>query len=63
MADPMVLSTWVKLVSWHLVTAPGRTRCGRNTGYRKVADDLPLGERSCETCLRLAAHDAEKAAA
>ena len=52
---------WVKIRSWHLV-ARGRTRCGRVFMIPSpTADDLPLGERSCETCLRLMAWDQEKA--
>ena len=54
---------WVKLRSWH-VLANGMTRCGRVFVVPSpTADDLPMGERSCETCLRLTAHDAEKAGA
>lgn len=40
--------------SWHLVVfeASGRTRCGRYATTERV-DDLPLADKSCETCLRL----------
>lgn len=49
------------------------TRCGRSAvvvgtlpggpfEVHATAEDLPLGDRSCESCLRLAAHDAENAA-
>jgi hypothetical protein len=48
-----------------------RTRCGRRVAVQgtitsggvgelvlhPTAPELPLGDRSCETCLRLAAHD------
>jgi hypothetical protein len=50
-----------------------RTRCGRRvavqgtitsgpggpTEVRATADELPLGDKSCETCLRLRAKDVE----
>jgi hypothetical protein len=62
---------WVKFrddlrLSWHVAPpaiAPWiRTRCGRWAGESPLtADDLPLGAKSCETCLRLVAHDAERA--
>jgi hypothetical protein len=52
---------WVWLKSWHLVVA-GRTRCGRLYAIPSpTVDDLPLGERSCETCLRLHERDQERA--
>ena len=64
--------TYVRLKSWHVVgqtLALGVvvTRCGRSArvlGHlppggevSPTADHLPLGDRSCETCLRLTAHD------
>lgn len=52
---------WIKLESWHIVTASG-TRCGLEVDPEEVhgySEDLPLGEKSCETCLRLRAHDDE----
>ena len=65
---------WIKLrdaprLSWHIATGRGVTterifvRCGREIVYYPCpsAYDLPMGERSCETCLRLTEHDAEKA--
>jgi hypothetical protein len=52
---------WVKIKSWHLV-ANGRTRCGRLYVIPSpTVDDLPLGERSCESCARLLIHDQENA--
>jgi len=53
---------WVKHLSWHVVSVMGRTRCGRLwTDTDPRSDDLPLGEKSCETCARLILHDAERA--
>ncbi len=65
----MDTTRWVKLhagprLSWH-IAVPGwervhPTRCGlRARDGAPTADDLPLGERSCETCLRLVARDAK----
>jgi hypothetical protein len=65
---------WVKirdvlLLSWHAVVAVNGTRCGRKAEgsiedvLSRTVTDLPLGEKSCETCLRLVAHDQEKAGA
>jgi hypothetical protein len=52
---------WVKIKSWHLV-ANGRTRCGRLYAIPSpTVDDLPLDERSCESCLRLHERDEERA--
>lgn len=58
---------WVKLrnipgLSWHIVGKGGFTRCGRTflVGV-PTALDLPMGEKSCKTCLRLTEHDHEKA--
>jgi hypothetical protein len=54
---------WVKIRSWHSIRTWTRTgailtRCGRLVGPgQAIADGLPLDERSCETCLRLTAHD------
>jgi hypothetical protein len=60
------MTRFVKLRSWHIrdESRPATTLCGRPhagpspsridspppAGY---SDTLPLGERSCETCLRL----------
>jgi len=58
---------WAKLrddprLSWHIVGRGGATRCGRWIPVPSPsADDLPMGEKSCETCLRLTAWDAERA--
>jgi hypothetical protein len=58
-----VTTLWVRIKSWHLV-ASGRTRCGRLYAIPSpTVDDLPLGAKSCETCLRLVARDAERASA
>ena len=52
---------WVKLASWHLVGKGGFTRCGRPFLTSSPSSvDLPFDEKSCENCLRLAKHDAEK---
>ena len=56
---------YVKVRSWHRVDVEGReleeayTRCGRlvNLVARETAERLPLGAKSCETCLRLADRD------
>ena len=54
---------YVKIRSWHLVATPTRafqtfrTRCGRTVKSFDTAPELPLDEKSCETCLRLAARD------
>ncbi len=74
----MDATRWVKLhdaprLSWHIdVPEPDAapdvldhwTRCGLwADADAPTADDLPLGERSCERCLRLRARDAERAEA
>ena len=57
------MTEWVRIRSWHLVR-PTRsirgvtTRCGR-TSEEPIVNDLPLDAKSCETCLRLLAHDDE----
>ena len=55
---------YVRFRSWHVIKTwtrvPGRalTLCGRlATGA--TADVLPLGDKSCETCLRLQAKAGE----
>jgi hypothetical protein len=58
---------WARLRSWHSIRTYTRvgsilTRCGRLIGPdHQIVDVLPLGERSCESCLRLVAHDGERA--
>lgn len=55
---------WIKLrdaphLSWHIVRTEGVTLCGRETTLSSpVSDDLPAG-KSCETCLRIHAHNEE----
>jgi hypothetical protein len=61
----MVTGVWMQIESWHRVSvvdeAGWHTRCGRvTTGDAPVTDELPLDEKSCETCLRLVEHDAEQ---
>ena len=57
---------WIKISSWHRILTPTRmfdtyrTRCGRTVVGTPV-QDLPLGEKSSETCLRLVAADADRA--
>lgn len=56
--------SYLKVRSWHQiasVTDSGwHTRCGLNvTQSAPASDRIPLGEPSCESCLRLTAHDAE----
>ena len=63
--------TWIQLhptvhpgrrLSWHVVFHEIWTRCGRLPDVDAPrAVDLPLGERSCETCARLVIHDVEPA--
>ena len=54
---------YVQIVSWHVVWIDRsggafiRTRCGRYVPDGTIQEELPLGEKSCETCLRLAATD------
>jgi hypothetical protein len=64
---------FVRIVSWHVVAMTYRsgdvkTRCGRRVKVvgslsttpgptRPTSEDLPLDESSCESCLRLIAHD------
>ena len=57
---------WVRIRSWH-VLVPTRalpfrasTRCGRWVEEPEIRQDMPQG-KTCETCLRLVARDAEKA--
>jgi hypothetical protein len=56
---------YVVIQAWHVVVLESRggqfqTRCGR-WSRGDVTTTLPLDQKSCETCLRLARHDAEKA--
>lgn len=57
---------WIRIRSWHAIRnwtrVPDRavTLCGR-TADGTVAADLPMGEKSCETCLRLSVHREEAA--
>jgi hypothetical protein len=62
------VSDYVKLASWH-ITRPGQahlTLCGqsarahpdlakRQRQINGYATELPMGEKSCESCLRLEA--------
>ena len=55
--------TWVRIRSWHAVrltrSIDPRTRCGRTAaGDAETSDELPAG-KSCETCLRIIARDAD----
>lgn len=58
---------YVRIISWHIISEisilSGRavTRCGRLAKpLASVTGVLPADEKSCETCLRLARHDADK---
>lgn len=58
---------WVRIRSWH-VLVPTRalpfrasTRCGRVVEAPVIETDMPPG-KTCETCLRLIAWDAERTA-
>jgi hypothetical protein len=68
------MTIYAKLYSWHQleIEAPAATggdtssalvaltRCGREVpGDAPTSPTLPLGEPSCETCLRLVRHDEE----
>jgi hypothetical protein len=48
---------WVKIKSWHIVVDDlldaYLTRCGRRAMDTYTVADLPMGEKSCESCLRL----------
>jgi hypothetical protein len=60
----MGTTLWVKIRSWHAVGKGGDTRCGRQFwADAPSAFDLPMGEKSCETCLRWLKRDEEKATA
>lgn len=56
---------YVRIRSWHRVALYSRagiakTRCGRWADFAAPqSDGLDLGERSCETCLRLVLKDEE----
>ena len=64
----MDTTLWVKFrpdlrLSWHVVGKGGYTRCGRPFMVdAPSAVDLPLDEKSCESCARLVLHDQEKVA-
>jgi hypothetical protein len=57
---------YVRIISWHVVWIDRslgtsiRTRCGRFVPKRpaEFIEELPLGDKSCETCLRLSISDA-----
>ena len=54
------MSEFVRIRSWHVIRTwtrmPGRaiTLCGR-TSDGESSPDLPMDEKSCETCLRIRA--------
>ena len=55
--------TWVRIVSWHAVRltrsiAP-RTRCGRTAAADAPIRTVLPAEKSCETCLRIVAREAD----
>ncbi len=58
--------TWVRIRSWHGVRTatrvPGRfvTLCGRQASSLRVVDLLPLGEKTCESCLRIYAKETDR---
>lgn len=57
MNDPLF---WVRIRSWHIVALGGRTLCGRTyAGGVTTTADLPLSQKSCETCARLSLHAVE----
>lgn len=58
------MSEFVKIRSWHIIRTwtrvPRRavTLCGRRA-EGESADTLPMDEKSCESCLRIAAKRSE----
>lgn len=54
------MNEYIRMRSWHLIRTwtrvPGRaiTLCGRTVQNRETANTLPMDEKSCETCLRMA---------
>jgi hypothetical protein len=50
---------WIKLradpaLSWHIVREQGWTLCGREGDCPcPTSDSEPMGEKTCETCLRI----------
>lgn len=57
--------SFLKVRSWHTISRVDdtgwHTRCGLTVNDSAPASDhIPLDEPSCETCLRLDLHDAEK---
>lgn len=58
--------SYLRIVSWHSIArvdaAGWHTRCGRvvTTEDAPASDTLPLGEPTCETCLRLTIHDKDQ---
>lgn len=67
---------YVRIRAWHviwrdpsddarvwnlLIRGSYRTRCGRAVSKElDTVESLPMGEKSCESCLRLTLHDEEK---
>lgn len=52
------MQMWVKIESWHLEKddESGESWCGRDlvdAPVERYEPELPLSEKSCETCLRL----------
>jgi len=58
--------SYLKVRSWHRIAkvddAGWHTRCGITVTTESVpaSDTLPLGEKSCETCLRLEVVDTDR---
>lgn len=54
---------YVAIQAWHIISHPFGTgyvtRCGRQSAG-PTTDELPLDQKSCETCLRLKQHDADR---
>lgn len=60
-----MIVVWVEIRSWHAIRLTRSqittTRCGRTApASAPVSDTLPPG-KSCETCLRLIAREADRA--
>lgn len=58
---------WVRIVSWHVLrtftrAGGGLTLCGRSATQAQVEEtyttDLPAQGKTCESCLRIAARNA-----
>lgn len=46
---------WFKIKSWHaresIVADISRAYCGKRRAHAETRDDLPVNEKTCESCL------------